>query len=91
MLDNGPKTIARERHVFAAGAGPGQGPAAQQHYLMLYDLTKTAAVIRKSRGAGRMIREAFSRGKNDAQLREQGWEITNTNAVRIDLAVSNDS
>lgn len=31
-----------------------------------------------------MAIEAFSRVKIDAQLRDQGWEITNTNAVRFE-------
>ncbi len=31
-----------------------------------------------------MTNEAFSRVKIDAQLRDQGWEITNTNAVRFE-------
>ena len=30
-----------------------------------------------------MTNEAFSRVKIDAQLRDQGWEITNTNAVQV--------
>ena len=30
-----------------------------------------------------MTNEAFSRAKIDAQLRDLGWEITNTNAVRL--------
>lgn len=31
--------------------------------------------------------EAFSRVKIDAQLKDQGWEITNTNAVRFEVVL----
>jgi type I restriction enzyme R subunit len=34
-----------------------------------------------------MTNEAFSRVKIDAQLRDQGWEITNTNAVRFEYVL----
>lgn len=34
-----------------------------------------------------MTNEAFSRVKIDAQLRDQGWEITNTNAVRFEVVL----
>jgi type I site-specific restriction endonuclease len=34
-----------------------------------------------------MTNEAFSRIKIDAQLRDQGWEITNTNAVRVEYVL----
>ena len=34
-----------------------------------------------------MTNEAFSRVKIDAQLRDQGKEITNTNAVRIEYVL----
>jgi type I restriction enzyme R subunit len=35
----------------------------------------------------RMTNEAFSRVKIDAQLRDQSWEITNTNAVRFEYVL----
>lgn len=34
-----------------------------------------------------MTNEAFSRVKIDAQLRDQGWEITNTNVVRFEYVL----
>lgn len=34
-----------------------------------------------------MTNEAFSRVKIDAQLRDQGWEVTNTNAVRFEYVL----
>ncbi|MBN8505824.1 MAG: DEAD/DEAH box helicase family protein [Burkholderiales bacterium] len=34
-----------------------------------------------------MTNEAFSRVKIDAQLRDQGWDITNTNAVRFEVVL----
>lgn len=34
-----------------------------------------------------MTNEAFSRVKIDAQLKDQGWEITNTNAVRFEYVL----
>jgi type I restriction enzyme R subunit len=34
-----------------------------------------------------MTNEAFSRVKIDAQLRDQGWEITNTNVVRLEYVL----
>ena len=34
-----------------------------------------------------MTNEAFSRVKIDAQLRDQGWEITNTSAVRFEYVL----
>lgn len=34
-----------------------------------------------------MTIEAFSRVKIDAQLRDQGWEITNTNAVQFEYVL----
>ncbi len=34
-----------------------------------------------------MTNEAFSRVKVDAQFRDQGWEITNTNAVRFEYVL----
>ena len=34
-----------------------------------------------------MTNEAFTRVKIDAQLKDQGWEVTNTNAVRFEYVL----
>lgn len=51
------------------------------------------AIVRNNynqdKNLGRMppTNEAFSRVKIDAQLKDQGWEITNTNAVRFEVVL----
>jgi type I restriction enzyme, R subunit len=35
-----------------------------------------------------MTNEAFSRVKIDAQLKDEGWEVTNPNAVRFEYVLA---